>query len=129
MSTYAAALQMAAEAAEELGKATDLEGVSISATTDPRLIPNLLANGDLVVVVNPPAREFTTWHEEEWEWEAWVVTGPANDLPAAWRRLDAAVEALRVPLEVARARPDAFADQQRAQYPAYVLTIPTNYHR
>lgn len=126
MSSLGAAIQLAAEAKGILDTVDGVGGVS--ATTDPRLIPNLLAGGDLCVVVNPPTREFTTWHEQEWTWDVWIVAGPANDLEAAWARLDAAVDALATPLEVATARPDAFADQQRAQYPAFVLTITSNYH-
>lgn len=126
MSTLAAATQLATEASEVLA---GVEGVgSYSTTLDPRTIPPTVAGGDLAVVVNPPTRTFTTWHEQEWEWEVWVVAGPANDLPTAWGRLDAAVDALAGPLEVATARPDAFSAPDRAQYPAYVLTIPSNYH-
>lgn len=127
MSSLGAARQLAAEAAAEL--AADLEVGKVSTLTDPRKIPNLVANGDFVVCVNPPSRSFLTWHEEEWEWEVWLVAGPSNDLETAWERLDRAVDLLATPLEVETARADAFTDQQRAQYPAYVLTITTTYRK
>lgn len=121
MSTLAAALTMATDAASLL--ADDPLVGSVYTTVDPREVPPKVAGGDLVVVVNPPERTFDTWHEETHTWSVWVIAGPANDLHRAWERLSAAVDLLHRDLEADGARPDAFTDNQRVTYPAYVLTI------
>lgn len=126
MSTLTAARSIVGEAGIILAGVEEVG--PLTTTVDTRTIPAKVQGGDLVVVANPPARTFDTWNDETWEWSVWLIAGPANDLERAWARLDAAVDALAVPLEVTRAAPDAFTDQQRATYPAYVLTITSHRH-
>lgn len=62
-------------------------------TLDPRQAPSGYNHGFIFVV--PPRLEFTTWTETTETWTLHVAAGPWDDAHAAWRTLDAIIEALR----------------------------------
>lgn len=113
--------------ADHAREAFTAAGLDVTVTTDPAKVAPVVAANGVALVVNPPELTFTTWTDTDVEWSLWLVAGPRNDPDTAWAQLDAALDAIREPLELDRARPDAFRDNHGATYPAFVLTTTTTY--
>lgn len=77
-----------------------------------------------VVVIAPPDLAFPTYTQTEATYELSVIAGPADNLLAAWKKLDAILEALRlsdIPIESARG--DLFRPVHGDPLPGYSLTL------
>lgn len=99
---------------------TELPGIVV--TFDPLDIPSGSRQG--VVVIAPPDLTFPTYAITEISHELAVIAGPPTDVPQAWSRLDAIIEALRVAgLPIAAARGDMFAVKTGPSLPGYVVTL------
>lgn len=108
---------------------TDLRGMlddatldKVTVSLDPLDIPSGARHG--IVVISPPDLTFTTFTQTEAAYELSVIAGPADNMLAAWRTLDAIIEALRVGgLDLATARGDMFKPQHGSPLPGYTLTL------
>jgi hypothetical protein len=101
--------------------ADSLAGVTV--TLDPGLVSKSLALG--VVVITPPDLTFPTFTLTETTWELWVIAGPAQDIRAAWSRIDSIAGAIARGLAgVTTARAESYQlSPTSAPVPAYVLTL------
>jgi hypothetical protein len=113
--TIADTIRAAVEAA-----GSTLAGVTV--TLDALDIPSGSRAG--VVAILPPVLNFSTYDQTEADWSVIVVAGPATNMPAAWRRLDDIIAAIRttaIPFETAV--PDSYQGQDKQATPAYMLTL------
>lgn len=100
--------------------AADLAQVMVS--IDPLDIPSGARHG--IVVISPPDLTFTTYTQTEAAYELAAIAGPADNLLAAWERLDGILEALRVGgLNMDTARGDMFAPKNGQPLPGYTITL------
>lgn len=118
----AKALELAQQAAELLTEA----GLSVQTGTDPATVAQTVLSDQVAVIVNAPTINFATWHHITSTWDVWIVSGPEHDVDAAWDRIDAAIEALRIPWALDSATPNAFADGRGTNWPAYQLEFTTD---
>ena len=94
-------------------------------TLDLLQVPAALPNGP-AVVVQPPRVEYTATMAgsvTDATWEVFVIAGPVADRLAAWRRIDAIIDALKDPMDVDAAEPATFAHPGMPDHPAYVLSF------
>lgn len=100
--------------------AAELQKVIVS--IDPLDIPSGARHG--IVVISPPDLTFPTYSQTEAEYELSAIAGPADNVLAAWERLDAIIEALRIGgLSMVTARGDMFAPKNGPALPGYTITI------
>ncbi|MDF2826870.1 MAG: hypothetical protein K0R01_153 [Mycobacterium sp.] len=94
----------------------------VAATIDARDIPSGARHG--IVVISPPDLEFTTYTQTSADTELSVVAGPADNLLAAWRKLDAILEALRLGgIPMLSARGDLFRQHHGDPLPGYTVRM------
>jgi hypothetical protein len=99
------------------------EGIdNATATADLLKVPAALHNGP-VVVVQPPKLKFLGYAATEATWELFVIAGPPADRLAAWRTIDAVVQALREPMSIDDAEPATFDHPGMQPHAAFVLTF------
>lgn len=98
-------------------------GISkVTVTLDPIDIPSGSRHG--VIVISPPDLAFPTFAHTDADYELAVVAGPADNLLAAWRRLDEILDALQAgQLDMQHARGDMFAPKAGPQLPGYTITL------
>jgi len=100
------------------------ELAKVTVTLNPLDIPSGSRHG--VIVISPPDLEFPTFAHTDADYELSVIAGPADNLFAAWHRLDEIVEALRVgELDMKSARGDMFAPKTGQPLPGYTITLNT----
>lgn len=108
---------------ERVQLALDTAGLTGAiASIDPLDITSGSRNG--IVVISPPDLTFTTWTITDATFTLSAIAGPADNLLAAWQRLDEIVEALRVAnLDMVDARGDMFAPKEGSPLPGYTITL------
>lgn len=94
----------------------------VTVTLDALDIPSGSRHG--VVVISPPDLTFPTFTQTEVAYELAAIAGPADNLRAAWERLDAILEAFRIgELDMATARGDMFQPKNGSPLPGYTITL------
>lgn len=113
----------AEEILTEIRDLLDTAGLDqVHVTINPAEIAKTIPAG--VVVLTPPDLTFPTFHITDTSWEIWAITGPAQEILAAWSNLDAIVDTLAAGLEVTGARADSYQPPGGSTpVPAYVLTL------
>lgn len=120
--SYQAALDLQADAVAALADA----GVDdVLVTLDGEEAPGHLAMGASVVLITPPATEFTGAAVAVATWTVYAIAATAHDPAAWWPALDSLSDALALPLEVDRQAPIQWRTNQGATYPAVQLTLTT----
>lgn len=108
---------------DRLREVLDAQGLpDATATIDARDIPSGARHG--IVVISPPDLEFTTYTQTSADTELSVIAGPADNLLAAWKTLDAILEALRrggIPMLTARG--DMFRQHHGEPLPGYTVRL------
>lgn len=121
---YAATLALAKQAREAVADLPDV----VVATLFPEASTAVLG-GSVAVLIDPPASEYLNDYNVEATYTLWVA-GPTGDPEAAWQAVDATIDALVGPLDVASQTPAAFQPQQGPATPAYQVTLaPITYER
>lgn len=119
-------LAQSLELKEKLAEALTAAGFEDTITTlDPLEAPPVVSAGGSVLLISPPALDFTTWTATEGTWEVLIITGPRQDRLTAWRRLDSITAAITTvdTLTATKAEPVTYAMPKGDEYPAYVVTI------
>lgn len=98
-----------------------------AAYLDPIKAGNDLDAGRAVAIVQPPRIDYQTYTLADVEWSVVVAAGPSADYLRAWARMDAIVEAIRVPLGIDSAEPSAYRTAGGKEYPAYLVKLTMSY--
>ena len=114
------ARQIMADLLESL-EAAGLDDVTV--TFDGTKVPaaSRLRSGS-VILLKPPSLTFPTYDSTEIEWSVVIVSGPHNNVLAAWDRIDTIIEALAPQMDFADATPADFQPLEGPTIPAYALT-------
>lgn len=98
------------------------ELTAVMVSLDPLDIPSGSRRG--IVVISPPDLTFTTFTQTEVTHELAAIAGPADNILAAWERLDEIIEALRAGgLDMTTARGDMFAAKNGPNLPGYTIAL------
>lgn len=114
---------IAATLAEILAEASAaLDGQDVAVTADPYTAAGeVAAGGTALLVLSSPSIEYTTVHQREISWTAWVIL-PRPDEPA--QRFEPILDALIEPLALDRADAQTYDIADRT-FPGYTLTFTT----
>lgn len=115
-----------------LEELADMEGyltgniVGTRVTSDAVEAGNLLAAGNIVVLIQPPALVPLTTTTTQYEWDLILATGPADDPLRALTLMDPVLgQIIGSDLAPTAARPNTLQALGGRNYPCYIITTTT----